>query len=144
MLSKSGCEFTAHWLLPAYSPGECRGPYLVNLNSSCNLMDNISYVKMPLGTRRQPAGNTRHKDKSEFRLAATSNVFIPEFTKKSLWFLCPIAYFRGRRHGAARHLQSLSSAMQSWKGYSPVLLLLFSWQILQLRLCIIPAACRAI
>lgn len=101
MLGKSGCEFTAHWLLPAYSPGECGGPYLVNLNSSYNLMDNISYVKMPLGTKRQPVGNTRHKDKSEFRLAATSNVFIPEFTKKSLWFLCPIAYFRGRREGAA-------------------------------------------
>lgn len=39
-------------------------------------MPNISLGKMPLETKTQAAGNTRHKDKVEFRQAASPNAFL--------------------------------------------------------------------
>lgn len=40
-------------------------------------MANISFGEKSLETERQPAGNTRHKDKVEFKLAASPNTFLP-------------------------------------------------------------------
>lgn len=156
VLSKSGHEFTVPLLLPITPQMSAEAHNLVNLNFIYSLTPSISFGKMslekPRGRQKELKGPGTKQNLGWMHLWMIFCLILKSSGKAedvSLHFMHP-RRFLGELEGSSTHLLalhhpwSLSSSVQSWRGYSSLLTLHLRWYVLCSRLCIIPAVSEGI